>query len=90
MAEKPFLSRKMGRKHGSLSERNCLYGRHSTQIWTKNSGFGSPPGLIDEKSEYYSELKSLVRTDASPMPNVHPFDLDNPEYYELLRKYSSK
>ena len=20
------------------------------------------------------------------MPNVHPFDLDNPEYYELLRK----
>lgn len=48
-------------------------------------GLWLAPGLIDEKSEYYSELKPLVRTDASPIPEVHPFDLDNPEYYKLLR-----
>ncbi len=48
-------------------------------------GLWLAPGLIDEKSEYYGDLKHLARTDASPIPGVHSFDLDNPEYYKLLR-----
>ena len=66
--------------------RGIAYTADTVHKYGLKFGLWLAPGLIDEKSEYYSELKSLVRTDASPMPNVHPFDLDNPEYYELLRK----
>ncbi len=48
-------------------------------------GLWLSPFLISENSVFYNELKHLVRTDVYTHPgNVHPFDLDNPAFYEYV------
>ena len=54
-------------------------------------GLWLSPFLVAEDSVYYESVKHLVRTDvvagnSTPTKIYHPFDLDNPEYYDLLYK----
>lgn len=54
-------------------------------------GLWLSPFLADESSVYYNNIKHLVRTDvvagnSTPKNIFHPFDLDNPKYYEELYK----
>ena len=54
-------------------------------------GLWLSPFLVNEDSRYYESVKHLVRTDliagnSSPTKIIHPFDLDNPEFYEKLYK----
>ncbi len=54
-------------------------------------GLWLSPFLVAEDSVYYESVKHLARTDvvagnSTPTKIYHPFDLDNPEYYDLLYK----
>ena len=54
-------------------------------------GLWLSPFLVDSKSRYFDSVKHLARTDLiagnSAGENIyHPFDLDNPEFYEKLYK----
>ncbi len=50
-------------------------------------GLWLSPFLISENSVFYDKLKHLVRTDVVTHPGkVHPFDLDNPAFYEYVYK----
>lgn len=54
-------------------------------------GLWLAPFLVAENSVYYESVKHLARTDvragnSTPERTYRPFDLDNPEYYELLYK----
>ena len=54
-------------------------------------GLWLSPFLVNESSVYYDKVKHLVRDDvlagnSTPTNNIRLFDLDNPEYYDLLYK----
>ena len=54
-------------------------------------GLWLSPFLVAEDSVYYESVKHLARTDvvagnSTPTRKYHPFDLDNPEFYEKLYK----
>ena len=54
-------------------------------------GLWLSPFLVHNKSRYFDSVKHLARTDliagnSTPKSAYHPFDLDNPEFYEKLYK----
>ena len=54
-------------------------------------GLWLSPFLVHNKSRYFDSVKHLARTDliagnSTPNSTYHPFDLDNPEFYEKLYK----
>jgi len=62
----------------------------ANKVNEKNMNFGLwlAPLIVSEDSEFYEELKPLLNTDCNlklgEVP-VHPFNLDKPEVYELLK-----
>lgn len=47
-------------------------------------GLWLSPLVAAENSRYYESVKHLVRTDVMTLDGVHPYDLDNPMFYEQL------
>ncbi len=48
-------------------------------------GLWLAPFLIDDRSEYYEELKDLATDSVTLQENIHPFDLGNPQFLDYLR-----